>query len=82
MSNIFNKVTLVIYWKKKDNLQSTTTVCAKTIHINIIIIIVIFIFKAQYIRKNFRSEMHKIHCNTYIFKIFIISLNLHVKTKC
>ena len=40
------------------------------------------ICKAPYIRKKFCSEAHKIHCNTHIFKIFIISLNLHIKTKC
>ena len=45
------------------------------------IIIIIFICKAPYIRNFVRSEAHKIHCNTYIFKIFIISLNFHVKTK-
>ena len=48
----------------------------------IIIIIIFFICKASYIWKNIRSEAHKIQWNTYIFKIFIISLNLHVKTKC
>ena len=48
----------------------------------IIIIIIMFICKAPYIQNNFLSEAHKIHCSTYIFKIFIISLNLHVKTKC
>ena len=46
---------------------------------NNLIIIIFFYCKAPYIRKNVRSEAHKIHCNTYIFKIFIISLNLHVK---
>ena len=39
--------------------------------------IIIFICNASYIRKNVRSEAH-IHCNSYIFKIFIISLDLHV----
>jgi len=39
--------------------------------------LIIFICKIPYIRNNYI----KIHCNTYIFKIFIISLNLHVKTK-
>ena len=48
----------------------------------IIIIIIIFICKASYIRNKFRSEAHEIHCDTYIFKIIIYSLNLHVKTKC
>ena len=47
-----------------------------------IIIIKTIICKALYIRKKFRSEAHKKHCNTHIFKIFIISLNLHIKTKC
>ena len=32
-----------------------------------------FICKAPYIRNNFHSEVDKIHCNTYIFKIFITS---------
>ena len=35
------------------------------------------ICKAPYIRKNFRSLAHKIHCNTYILKIFIVILKLH-----
>ena len=41
------------------------------------IIIILFV-----IRKHFHSEAHEIHCNTYVFKIFIISLNVHVKMKC
>ena len=41
-----------------------------------------FICKAPYILNNFCSEVHKIPCNTHIFKIFIISLNVHVKMKC
>ena len=40
-----------------------------------------FLF-ANHIRNFFHSEVLKIHCNTYIFKIFIISLNVQVKTKC
>ena len=47
----------------------------------LIILIIIFICKAPYIRKYSRTEEHKIHCDAYILKIFIISLNLHVKTK-
>jgi len=32
-----------------------------------------FIWKVLYIRKYFHSEAHKIHCNIYKFKVFIIS---------
>ena len=63
---------------REDRLQRTAGNVLETIdqgksRHKLIIIIIIFICKVPYIRKYLRSEAHKIRCNTYIFKMFIIS---------